>query len=53
MANRLGGMRAVPPAVTALSALLAELGWVSDLLVAGSLATSDYVPGVSDLDWSP
>lgn len=29
---------------------LAELGWVRDLLVAGSLATGDYVPGVSDLD---
>lgn len=29
---------------------LAELGWVSDLLVAGSLATGDYLPGVSDLD---
>jgi hypothetical protein len=26
------------------------LGWVTDLLVAGSLATGDYVPGVSDLD---
>lgn len=29
---------------------LAGLGWVTDLLVAGSLATGDYVPGVSDLD---
>jgi len=29
---------------------LQVLGWVSDLLVAGSLATGDYVPGVSDLD---
>jgi predicted nucleotidyltransferase len=27
-----------------------EVGWVSDLWVAGSLATGDYVPGVSDLD---
>lgn len=34
----------------ALSARLAELGWVRDLLVAGSLACGDYVPGVSDLD---
>jgi hypothetical protein len=34
----------------ALSASLSELGWVSDLWVAGSLATGDYVPGVSDLD---
>ncbi len=41
---------AVPPAVTTLSARLAELGWVSDLLVAGSLATGDHVPGVSDID---
>ena len=40
----------MPPAVTSLSARLAGLGWVSDLLVAGSLATGDYVPGVSDLD---
>jgi hypothetical protein len=29
---------------------LTALGWISDLLVAGSLATGDYVPGVSDLD---
>jgi hypothetical protein len=29
---------------------LRRLGWVSDLLVAGSLATGDYRPGVSDLD---
>lgn len=29
---------------------LLALGWVTDLLVAGSLATDDYVPGVSDLD---
>ena len=27
-----------------------ELGWVTDLLVAGSLATGDYVLGVSDLE---
>jgi Nucleotidyltransferase domain len=37
-------------AVTSLAARLRELSWVSDLLVAGSLATGDYVPGVSDLD---
>lgn len=36
--------------MTELAARLAELGWVRDLLVAGSLATGDYVPGVSDLD---
>jgi hypothetical protein len=39
-----------PPAVTALAQRLAGLPWVSDLWVAGSLATGDYVPGVSDLD---
>ena len=38
------------PAVASLAARLEELGWVRDLLVAGSLATGDYVPGVSDLD---
>ena len=26
------------------------LGWVTDLLVGGSLATGDYAPGISDLD---
>ncbi len=40
----------LPRAVTALAERLAELGWVRDLLVAGSLATGDHVPGVSDLD---
>jgi len=40
----------VPAAVSALADCLAHLGWVADLLVAGSLATGDYVPGVSDLD---
>lgn len=43
-------MRTVPPAVTSLAARLADLGWVSDLMVAGSLATGDWIPGVSDLD---
>jgi hypothetical protein len=38
------------PAVAALASRLAELGWVRDLWVAGSLATGDFVPGVSDLD---
>jgi hypothetical protein len=33
-----------------LAARLSELGWVSDLLVAGSLASGDCVPGVSDVD---
>lgn len=40
----------LPQAVTSLAARLTELSWVRDLLVAGSLATGDYVPGVSDLD---
>ncbi len=40
----------VPSAVTALAERLASLPWVSDLWVAGSVATGDYVPGVSDLD---
>ena len=38
------------PVVEEFGERLAALGWVSDLLVAGSLATGDYVPGVSDLD---
>ncbi|MEU5943339.1 nucleotidyltransferase domain-containing protein [Micromonospora sp. NPDC047548] len=38
------------PAVAELGERLGELGWISDLHVAGSLATGDYVPGVSDLD---
>lgn len=40
----------LPAAVTALAEALDGLGWVSDLLVGGSLATGDYVIGVSDLD---
>jgi hypothetical protein len=43
----------VPPATDAVDALgdrLLDLGWVTDLWVAGSLATGDHVPGVSDLD---
>jgi hypothetical protein len=40
----------VPPAVCHLAERLDDLGWVTDLLVAGSLATGDYVPGVSDFD---
>jgi hypothetical protein len=38
------------PALTELGSRLSRLGWVSDLWVAGSLATGDHVPGVSDLD---
>ena len=41
---------ALPDAVPALAARLVDLGWVRDLLVAGSLATGDYDPCVSDLD---
>ena len=40
----------MPAAVNALAEELAPLPWVTDLWVAGSLATGDYVPGVSDLD---
>lgn len=43
-------MTGMPPAVRHLAGRLEDLGWVTDLLVAGSLATGDYVPGVSDLD---
>jgi Nucleotidyltransferase domain len=39
-----------PAAVRALGERLDDLGWVRDLWVAGSLATGDYVPRVSDLD---
>ncbi|UQU68588.1 nucleotidyltransferase domain-containing protein [Couchioplanes caeruleus] len=38
------------PVVEEFGEQLAALGWVTDLLVAGSLATGDHVPGVSDLD---
>ncbi|MCW3813350.1 nucleotidyltransferase domain-containing protein [Micromonospora sp. DR5-3] len=39
-----------PSVVEEFGTELATLGWVSGLLVAGSLATGDYLPGVSDLD---
>ena len=38
------------PVVAEFGRRLAGLGWISDLLVAGSLATGDYIPRVSDLD---
>ncbi|TCO62627.1 nucleotidyltransferase domain-containing protein [Actinocrispum wychmicini] len=38
------------PVVAEFGTRLAGLGWVSDVFVAGSLATGDYVPGVSDID---
>lgn len=40
----------MPAAVDELSAKLIALGWVTDLLVGGSLATGDYRPDVSDID---
>src|ERR1700731_2132453 len=40
----------MPPVVRHLADRLGDLGWVTDLLVAGSLAPGDYVTGVSDLD---
>jgi hypothetical protein len=43
-------VNSTPPAVRLLAERLDGLDWVTDLLVAGSLATGDYVPGVSDLD---
>jgi hypothetical protein len=43
-------MTYVPPVVRDLAERLDALGWVTDLMVAGSLATGDYIPGVSDLD---
>jgi hypothetical protein len=43
-------MVTTPVVVLELRDELVALGWVSDLLVAGSLATGDYLPGVSDLD---
>lgn len=39
-----------PPVVEELGSGLVPLGWVTDLLVGGSLATGDYAPGISDLD---
>ena len=46
----LATMATSPAAVQDLGHELRELGWISDLMVAGSLATGDYVPRVSDLD---
>ena len=43
-------MSASPPIAQQLGRELSSLGWVVDLLVAGSVATGDYRPGVSDLD---
>ena len=43
-------MATSPAVVEELGSELKALGWVTDLLVAGSLATGDYVARVSDLD---
>jgi hypothetical protein len=40
----------IPAVVSQFAESLGDFDWVTDLLVAGSLATGDYVPGVSDLD---
>jgi hypothetical protein len=39
-----------PPGVAELAVELQTMGWVTALFVAGSAATGDYTPGVSDLD---
>jgi hypothetical protein len=39
-----------PLVVGELAAELKDLGWVTDLLVGGSVAADDYIPHVSDLD---
>jgi hypothetical protein len=43
-------VNALPSTAGVFAVQLAELGWASDLLVAGSLALGDYVPTVSDID---
>ena len=43
-------MAVSPPVVEVFGRHLAEMGWVTDLLVAGSVATGDYIGGVSDFD---
>ncbi|MGN9776670.1 nucleotidyltransferase domain-containing protein [Micromonospora sp. H33] len=43
-------MATSPAVVREFGGEVAALGWVTDLLVAGSLATGDYLPGISDLD---
>lgn len=43
-------MTAASSVLTAFGGRLDELGWVTDLWIAGSLATGDFVAGVSDLD---
>jgi hypothetical protein len=43
-------MATSPTAVHDLGDELNALGWVTDLMVAGSLATGDYTPRISDVD---
>lgn len=43
-------MMTSPVVVEELGNELTALGWVTDLMVAGSLATGDYIPRISDLD---
>jgi hypothetical protein len=43
-------MSAELPVLAHFGSELKTFGWVTDLLVAGSVATGDYVAGVSDLD---
>ncbi len=43
-------MSNLPPGVAELAVELQTLGWVTALFVAGSAATGDYTPGISDLD---
>lgn len=50
MVPTLATMATSPRAVHDLGAELSGLGWVSDLMVAGSLATGDYLAAISDVD---
>lgn len=50
MCHRLLVDATVREALEGFSARLQELGWVTALLVGGSLATGDHVVGVSDVD---
>jgi hypothetical protein len=43
-------MSPTPHVAEELGARLTELGWVTDLLAGGSVATGDYTPRISDLD---
>lgn len=43
-------MPSSPDVVREVGRQLTALGWVSDLLVGGSVASGDYLPAVSDID---